>query len=104
MKTKHIIVALIIIGSFAFYKCSPDIDIDPIKIDLCNDRYSVFLYLTDCDGIPHEIGISKEELGRLGMIKANSSDLCIPVTVNPLNSNEPRSGYIKSSINIFCSI
>ena len=80
-------------------------DIEPIKIDLCNGKYYVFLYPTSCDDIPHQISISGEELTRLKEIKDNSTEECIPISINPLSgSEELTDGYLKSSINLFCSI
>jgi len=52
-----------------------------------------------------EYSISEEELHRLREIETNSTELCIPVTINQLNNAEQLEGFVKSSdvLNI-CSI
>jgi len=74
-------------------------------INFCPSGHSVFLYQTNCDGSPVEYSISEEELHRLREIETNSTELCIPVTINQLNNAEQLEGFIKSSdvLNI-CSI
>lgn len=102
MKTKYIFLILFL--SLYILTCSAP-TIKPITINVCNGNYSVFLYPTSCDDIPHEISISAEELNRLKEIKDNSTEECIPVTIKPLSVSEALTeGYLKSSINIWCSI